>query len=268
MSQLFKNVSNKIRNKIVKRKLQKSGDLTDNTKMLFDYFPSWISKFIINNIPYGGSSDYGSIRISMLNLPEIHNLINFQGKSIIELGPLEGGNSIILENFNIQSNISIEGRVESYLKCCMIKNIYDLNKTKFYLDDVMNISEEKYGTFEIAVVLGLLYHLDNPLKLLKKIGAMVDTVILSTHYADEASPYRNAKEIQITEDDRIYQGRMYIENPEIDPNAGLQNYSFWPYEKDLFNMCNDSGFKKINVIKKNVNPKEKYKLIYLIASKI
>lgn len=234
---------------------------------IFQYFPTWISKFVIDNNEYGGKADYSMLRTSILNLKELRDSVDFKNKAILELGPLEGGNSHILEKLGISKNVAIEGRVDSYIKCCVIKNIYNLKNTKFVLDDVRRISLEKYGKFDIAVVLGLLYHLDKPNELLQSLGTMVNTLILSTHYSDSDSPYPDALQLEIESKNGIYKGRKYIEDPDFDPNAGLENYSFWPYETDLLKMCEDAGFNRLEILAKNPNPNEKYKLIYLICSK-
>ncbi len=252
-----------------KMKSKSSGINYDNyLEEMFGFFHTpWKSKFLIGGKSYGGENDYSSKRISMLNLPEVISNVQFEDKRILELGPLEGGNTIKLEGLNPKSILSIEGRVESYLKCCMVKNLYDLNRSKFYLDDVMNISKEKYGSFDIAVVLGLLYHLDKPHVLLNELSRMVNTLIISTHYADNTSPYPNAEDHTIITPNGKYYGRLYIEDPASDPNAGLQFKSFWPYEKDLIQMCKDSGFSHIKILARNPDPNEQYKLIYFIASK-
>lgn len=269
MKEVIKGIARKFGYKISKIN-DKEADFTKfGYDKLFAYFPSWVSKFKLESKEFGGYADYDNVRVSMLNMPEVSEEINFKDKSVLELGPLEAGNSIILERMNPSKIISIEGRTESYIKCCMIKNIYDLNRTKFYLDDARNISSEKYGNFDVAVVLGLLYHLDDPHVLLDKIGKMADKLVLSTHYADEGSPYKNAENKTVEYNGKKYSGRIYQEDPDLDPNAGLQNISFWPFEEDLVNMVKDSGYNKVKIIQKNPIPYKdsEYKLIYLIASK-
>jgi hypothetical protein len=243
-------------------------EFKDSVSEMFSFFSTpWKSKFEINGIPYGGKNDYDTLRISMLNLSGLSKTVNFVNKRILELGPLEGGNTIKLEALNPEEIISVEGRVESFIKCCLIKNIYGLNRTRFYLDNVMNISKEKYGSFDIAVILGLLYHLDRPDILLKRLSEMADVLIISTHYADSTSPYPNAEKKIIKSQNGEYAGRLYVEDPHSDPNAGLQFKSFWPYENDLKQMCIDSGFTNIEVLARNPEPDEQYKLIYFIAGK-
>ncbi len=247
---------------------EKNIEGTGNYSDIFSFFRThWISKFDYKGNTYGGKNDYTTVRISMLNLPETLKEISFKDKRVLELGPLECGNTIKLEDLGAKEIVSVEGRVENFVKSCVIKNIYQLNKTTLYYDDARNISQEKYGKFDVAVVLGLLYHLENPEMLLKKIGEMSDALVLATHYADANSPYPNAKEFTITDGNIKYKGRVYSEDPGYDPNAGLQNFSVWPYEEDLIQMVKNSGFKNVTVIGKNPDPNEQYKLIYIVAKK-
>jgi hypothetical protein len=249
---------------VFKENIEGTGRIRD----IFSFFRThWISQFVIGNEKFGGKNDYTTFRISMLNLPETLENVNFKDKRVLELGPLEGGNTIKLEQLGAKEIVSVEGRVENFVKSCVIKNIYKLNRTTYYYDDARNISSEKYGRFDIAVVLGLLYHLEDPQILLIKLGEIADTLVLATHYADVVSPYPNAKEIAITSGSNVYKGRIYTEDPGFDPNAGLQNYSVWPYESDLITMCKDSGFLNVKVIARNPDPNEQYKLIYIVATK-
>ena len=236
-------------------------------KSIFHYFPEWVSRFEIDGSRCGGNNDYTTERISMLNVPQLYKAIDFLGKSVLELGALEGGNTIILEKLGIKRITSIEGRIESYIKCCVIKNLFQLNKTTFILDDIRNLTAEKYGSFDIVFVAGILYHLDSPHLLLHTLGEMTNTLVISTHYADGTSPTPLAEELILKGTLGSYKGKAFTEAPLDNPNAGLQSKSFWPYEDDLLKMISDSGFINISVIKKNPIPTENYKIIYLVAKK-
>lgn len=236
-------------------------------KRIFDYFPAWVSKIEISDHAYGGTADYTTQRISILNVPQLYDYVDFKGKSVLELGPLEGGNTIILSKMGVSKIIAIEGRVENYIKCCIIKNLFGLKKARYFLDDIRNISLEKYGRFDIALVAGVLYHLNDPPILLKKLTEVTDTVVISTHYADETSPSTHA-EIQFIETDLgVYRGKVFKEGTLSNPNAGLQSESLWLFEEDLMRMCKDVGYKEIAVIKKNPIESEEYRLIYLVLKK-
>lgn len=248
---------------------KKKGDYSNDFSIqkVLDYFSSWQTKLDMNGDIYGGSVDYATQRISVLNVPELSDHVDFGNKSVLELAPLEGGNTIKLVKLGARSITAVEGRVENYIKCCVTKNLLGLENTRFYLDDVRNISSKKYGKYDVALVAGILYHLNDPHILIKKLSEMTDTLVISTHYADETSPSRKAQVRTISTEFGTYRGKIFQEGTIDHANRGLQSESFWPFEEDVIRMCKSIGYKKVNVIMKNPVKKEKYKLIYLIAKK-
>jgi 2-polyprenyl-3-methyl-5-hydroxy-6-metoxy-1,4-benzoquinol methylase len=232
---------------------------------IFNYFPYWHTKMTIEGRSYGGPADYATERISILNVPELHQLVDFHDKTVLELGPLEGGNTIKLCEAGVAQVVAIEGRVENYVKCCVTRNLCDLRNAHFILDDVMNISPAKYGCFDIAFCAGLLYHLDRPGELLRNLSAMTNTLVLATHYADEMSPSSIARVSEFSIAGKSYRGKLHREGPLEDPNSGLQAQSLWLFEEDLIRLCRDVGYSNVTVVKKNPITEEAWKLIYLVA---
>jgi hypothetical protein len=236
-----------------------------SVESIFRYFPFWQSKMEIMGHNYGGVTDYSSPRISILNTSALYKFVDFKNKSVLELGPLEGGNTILLSRLGVNRISAIEGRAENYVKCCVVKNLFDLRNATFFLDDVLNLSLEKYGSFDIAFVAGILYHVAVPQLLLEKVGEVSGTLVLATHYADERSPSAVAPERTVVGKRGNYRGKVFKEGILSDPNSGLQSESVWLYEKDLMRLCNDVGYKKLHVIARNPCPEEDFKLIYLVG---
>ncbi len=232
---------------------------------IFNFFPRWVSKFHINDNPYGGQADYTTTRISMLNERKLCELVDFTGKTIIEFGPLEGGNTIILQTLGVKSITAIEGHMENYVRCCVIKNLFALHKATFHFDTAMNATVEKYGNYDIALVAGLFYHLDNPHIFLKHLSNMTDTIVLSTHYADEESPSPDTAISEIHTHGHTYKGKLFKES--VGPNSGLQSFAFWPFREDLFKMLTNNGYLHIHIVRDSTDQDTKYKLIYLVAQK-
>lgn len=232
---------------------------------IFDFFPRWVSRFEIDNAVYGGPSDYRTIRISMLNEEALYELVDFTEKAVLEVGPLEGGNAIILERLHARKITAVEGHLENYIRCCVIKNLAGLNKTTFYFDDAMNLAPEKYGTFDLALIAGLLYHLDRPHLFLNQLGRMASQLVISTHFADDESPSPDAEIQEITFGSSTYRGKLFREG--TDPNSGLQQFSFWPFKQDLLRMLQDAGYGQVHIIRELTDQPTKYKLIYLVAEK-
>ena len=232
---------------------------------IFDAFPLWVSRFEIEGKFYGGQADYTSKRISMLNEERLHELVDFKGKRVIEFGPLEGGNTIILEKLGAKEIAAIEGHTENYIRCCVIKNLFRLNRSTFHFDNVMNVKIEKYGKHDIAFVAGLFYHLDTPHIFLEQLATMTDEIIMSTHYADEDSPSPDADIKEIQYKGFTYRGKLFKEN--MGPNSGLQSFSFWPFREDLLNMMYNAGYKQVHIIRDLTDKGTHYRLLYLVAKK-
>jgi hypothetical protein len=240
-----------------------------STQAVFDYFPRWESRFEYHGGEFGGRvNDYRSAEITILNHPALHGAIDLAGKTVLELGPLEGGNTMLLVTKGASHVMAVEGRVENYVKCCVIKNLYGLGSATFALDDVRNVTLERYGRFDVALVAGILYHLDNPAAVLGNVGRMVDTVVVATHVAGDTSPSADAPEVEIEMEGRKYSGRPYSEGSLTDPHSGLQPMSFWPYEPDLLEMIRDAGFDRIDILDRPRRERDPYELVYLVAGRL
>jgi 2-polyprenyl-3-methyl-5-hydroxy-6-metoxy-1,4-benzoquinol methylase len=234
---------------------------------VFDYFYAWESQFVVDGKRLGGSTNYETQRVSMLNVPELRAHVDFGGKNVLELGPLEGGNTFLLTKLGVARVTAVEARVENYVKCCVIKNLFGLDNARFLLGDAREVSVETHGRFDFALVAGVLYHLDDPHKLLQRLSGLTDTLLISTHYADDRSPSQQAKVLTLSTPDGEYRGKLFPEGELSEINSGIQSWSFWPFEEDLMRMLADTGYRNVSVLRKNPIPEEPYRLIYLVAKK-
>jgi 2-polyprenyl-3-methyl-5-hydroxy-6-metoxy-1,4-benzoquinol methylase len=80
---------------------------------------------------------------------------------VLDLACLEGGYSI--EFARMGSRVcAIEGRTANIEKARFAAQVLNLKNIDFYKDDVRNLNVSKYGTFDVVLCLGILYHLDVP----------------------------------------------------------------------------------------------------------
>ncbi len=109
----------------------------------------------------------------------------FSNRNILELGPLEGGHSYMLQRGNASRVVSIESNTRAFLKCLCVKEIFKLDKVEFRLGDFMSYLEDEDSKYDMVFASGVLYHMVDPIKLLHMISKVSDRLFLWTHYYDE-----------------------------------------------------------------------------------
>ena len=62
--------------------------------------------------------------------------LDLRGLRTLEIGPLEGHHSVLLEKMGVQENVAIESRDENLRKCRRIKEKYGLDCTTFLQQDL------------------------------------------------------------------------------------------------------------------------------------
>ena len=106
------------------------------------------------------------------------------GKSILELGPFEGYDAYTFEKLGATGVVSIENNVTNFLKCLVVKNIFDL-KTTFLLGDFIQYLESGKSRFDVCWMSGVLYHMTDPIRLMRAASRVSDILFIWTHYYDD-----------------------------------------------------------------------------------
>jgi hypothetical protein len=127
----------------------------------------------------------------LFNDPRIHWLIDMIGgvnnKSILELGPLEGGHTYMFEKAGAPSILAIESNTNAFLKSLIIKELFELKYARFLCGDFMEfLREENTQKFQIGLASGVLYHMQNPVELIALLThRCLEHLFFWTHYYDE-----------------------------------------------------------------------------------
>ena len=175
------------------------------------------------------------------------------GRNILELGPLEAGHTYMLEAAGAKSILAIEGNKNCYLKCLIAKEITGLKASNFLLGDFVEFLDTNIGGFDIAWVAGVLYHMTDPVKVLKLIGNLVDAIYVWTHYIDEETLTRTwANPIVKTEQKEI-DGRQYTYHYRSYEGAqnggaycgGVYSGAVWLKQADIMQAVKASGFNSV-----------------------
>lgn len=200
--------------------------------------------------PFQDLSIDGHPQKKALSEPRIEQLsrrINLEGKSVLELGCLEGLHSLLLQSLGARKIIAIEGRKENFLKCLIVKNAFNLDRCKFLYGDLNKILPLLTGPFDICLSLGVFYHLENPLTVIYRIAELAKNLFVWTHFSTENYPKGHAVEIKYQ--NGVYRGK-YVGEDTKHYLSGLRERSFWFFEDEIFKATKDAGFKSIDLITK------------------
>ncbi len=109
---------------------------------------------------------------------------SLEGMSVLELGPLEGAHTYQLEKLGAARILAIEANVEAYLKCLIIKEALGIRRACFMLGDFSLFLRDTTERFDLVFCCGVLYHMENPLVLIRDIARVSDRCLVWTQYVD------------------------------------------------------------------------------------
>jgi len=98
--------------------------------------------------------------------------------TVLELGPLEGGHSYMLEKAGARQVVAIEANGLAWLKCLAVKETFGLAKVRFLLGDFLRHLETAEDRYDAVVACGILYHLKNPQDLFPLLRKVCDGPVL------------------------------------------------------------------------------------------
>ena len=108
------------------------------------------------------------------------------GKTVLELGPLEGGHTYMLEKAGALKITGIEANSRAFLKCLIVKELLGLQRSCFLCGDFMEYLREAGPNFDVCLAAGVLYHVQNPAELLALLARRcTGHLLLWTHYYDK-----------------------------------------------------------------------------------
>lgn len=177
------------------------------------------------------------------------------GKNALELGPLEGAHTYMLEQAGCASVTAIEGNPRAYLKCLVLKEVLGLQRSRFLCGDFVEYLRDAPPQVDFVVASGVLYHMTNPARLVHLISRVTDCVFIWTHYYDETAVTKkpNIRRKLTARQPAEYEGfRHVLHRYEYWGSFGLKRFiggpnphSFWMERDAILNCLRHFGFQSI-----------------------
>jgi hypothetical protein len=109
-----------------------------------------------------------------------------EGWNILELGPLEAAHTTMLHVKGAAAITAIEANPVCYLKCLIIKEIFQLDRARFLLGNFERFLRDTPARFDLIVASGVLYHLMDPLLALLDMMRITDRIFIWSHFFNDA----------------------------------------------------------------------------------
>lgn len=177
----------------------------------------------------GGISQGTKIMFDRLAIPD-----NLSGKTVLDVGAWDGYNSFEAEKRGADRVVALDKFVWDWIGSDGFDTAHEILNSKVEKKklDVYEIKVEELGTFDIVLFLGVIYHLEDPMKALRNIASVTkEYCILEsevTRRFDSKTPYAV-----------FCEGDSYLNDPS----------NWWvPNTACLVSMLREVGFKKIEVV--------------------
>jgi SAM-dependent methyltransferase len=201
----------------------------------------------------GATIDLTGDYVCVKNMLQVVYPAGYAGKTIVDLGCLEGGFTAEFARLGLEST-GIEVRESNLRHVRHIKERLGLTNLHFHQDDAWNVG--KYGPFDIVFCVGLYYHIEDVRRFLQVMSDSCGKLIfLDTHMApeDDDAPAVSLHSLSPMTEHEGMRGRWYTEH-DLDPDEQGEDLealkwhswrnkrSFWPTKAALVDAMGAAGF--------------------------
>lgn len=165
----------------------------------------------------------------------LNDILSLQGKKVLEVGCFEGAHTLSFLEYT-DDVTAIDVRPSNVINTLTRLSVMGKKANVF----VANVEEldKKLNHYDLLFHCGVLYHLVDPVRHLKRLEGMADYILLDTHIA---SPEQTTKAEVI--DGNSYDVMKYTEGSWADPFSGKDSYASWLTEESLIKAIENAGYK-------------------------
>jgi Protein of unknown function (DUF1698) len=141
---------------------------------------AWASRLPLPGVVAGDAELFTDARATWA----IEALGGVEGARCVELGPLEGGHSYMMQEAGASQVIAVEANKDAFLKCLIVKELFGLQRCSFLCGDALEYLRNTEEQFDLCWCAGILYHMVEPVELIRAISQRANRLYMWTHYYD------------------------------------------------------------------------------------
>ena len=173
------------------------------------------------------------------------------GYSVLELGPLEGAQTYQLEQMGAREVVAVEANVDAFLKCLVVKEILGMN-ARFMCGDIVAFLANSQIDYDLVFASGILYHMADPLELIKQICLHSSRCFIWSHYfaepQDLSASDRSPRTVHRNNFTTTYYEKDY---PDMDSDmflGGNRLTNAWMKRDDIARAFAHFGFDRATIV--------------------
>lgn len=172
----------------------------------------------------------------------------------------EGFYSVELAKRNARHVIGFDAKQINIEKANFVRDYFGYKNVEFFTEDIETIDIKKQGTFEIVFLLGLLYHVENPMLILRKTRALtrglcvIDTQVTRFNSKITMGFGCTAFDRETIDSIGVIEESGYKENI----TASVTGLSFVPNRSALLTMLRYAGFTEVEILEPFPDSYEQY----------
>jgi len=202
----------------------------------------------------GGTADLANDSRPVLAARTLGKADRVDGMTILELGPLEGLHTHRFEQLGAARILAIESNVEAYLKCLVMKEALGMKRAEFLLGDFNLYLQGGTQRFDMVFACGVLYHMEDPLALIRGIARTTDRCFVWTHYFDEGrTAPRAAVAASLDGLNSTYYRAQYQDRAQPGFWGGNKPSASWMKRDDILAAFRHFGLNDIEVVAEDPN---------------
>ena len=169
----------------------------------------------------------------------------------LDIGCHEGFYTVAMARRGMRRVVGMDVREVNLQKARFVAEALGLSNTDFFVGNCEQLSEKAVGLFDLTLFLGVLYHLENPMRCLRNLSAVTkELAVVETQVIDELE---GTTEWGSREWTRPYQGVLAVidETPEFQNDnreTGSTPLALCPSRKALEFMLLQAGFRRVEFV--------------------